>query len=232
MAAERPPRLRIELGSTLVIAVITVALALRYFPGTYPSLAASTHWVMAVAASLALVGSVIAHELAHGSVARLYGVRTHGITLMLSGGRANVAGVMPTPTAEIVMSMAGPLMNLALAGAGAAALSAAGMRWGEGTAGVIGFVAYANLLLAAVNAMPIFPLDGGRIIRALLWRATRSLHEATRLAATLGVVVAAATALVGLILLMRAPVPGMLAAVAGVYFLLRAYAALRASRGA
>jgi stage IV sporulation protein FB len=144
---------------------------------------------------LALFGSVILHELGHALTARRYGIRTLEIVMFPIGGVARLER-LPKPREELVIASAGPVVNLVLA-----ALIYAGIGIGSRTVAdypMLEAIAQGNLLLAAFNLLPAFPMDGGRILRAVL--ALRRPHEdATRVAARAGRVLAVGMAMYGLL---------------------------------
>src|SRR5579875_2486397 len=147
---------------------------------------------VAALGALALFASVLAHELAHALVARRFGVRTEGITLFLLGGVATLAEEPRTPRADAAIALAGPAMSATLAVL-AFALQLALDRFlagglGSALAVAATYVFLANAVLAAFNLLPAYPMDGGRVLRALLWRARRSRGRegATTIAARVG----------------------------------------------
>ena len=178
-------RVRAEPSWFVLAAVVMLALGEGYFPTAYSGLPRVTHWVMSSAAATALFASILLHELAHGAVGRWYGVHSRGITLLAVGGRMEM-GALPRPRAELLMAGAGPLANLLIAAVCAAALQLPRVGNSPAIGGTFAFITLANWLLAIVNAMPVFPLDGGRAVRALLWRRRRTLPAATRMAIVIG----------------------------------------------
>jgi len=161
--------------------------------------------VLAVACAVLLFASVVAHEFAHALVARRFGVQTRGITLFIFGGVATLENEPPTPRAEAAIALAGPLSSglIALVSYGATLLLD---RFGTGpvAAGVsltLAYVAVANAVLAIFNLVPAFPMDGGRVLRALFWMRTRDQRAATIAAALVGVTLALCTAVASLVML-------------------------------
>jgi Zn-dependent protease len=143
---------------------------------------------MGLAATALFFGSIVAHELSHAVVARASGIRVHSITLFVFGGVARTERDADTPGREFLIAGVGPLMSLALGGLfWAVALAARGEGgFGAAAAIVARQLAYLNVLLAVFNLLPGFPLDGGRLFRAVAWKLTGSLGRATRLATRLG----------------------------------------------
>lgn len=172
----------------VILALVIWSLTAAVFPAQAPGLTLTAYLAMGVVAALALFASVVVHELSHSLVARTQGMQMKGITLFLFGGVAEMGDEPATPKAEFLMAAAGPAASLVIgavfllmamaAGAAAAPLSVVVVtRW-------IGII---NLLLAAFNMIPGFPMDGGRVLRAGLWHWKGSLREATRIAARVGV---------------------------------------------
>ena len=170
-------------ASWLVLAALVASsLAVSVFPETFPGFAATTYWVMGTATALGLLGSIIFHETAHALVARRFGIPIGGITLFIFGGVAEMQQEPDSARAELLMAGAGPLASLAL---GAALWLAAAATSGPASA-TLGYLGLINLALAVFNLVPAFPLDGGRMLRALLWLWRRDQLQATRIAAVLG----------------------------------------------
>ncbi len=136
--------------------------------------------------ALALFACVVAHELAHALVARRFGVRTGAITLFLFGGVATLECEPPTPRAETLIALAGPAASALLAlGAfgGLVTLEHLVPGAGDGPPEIAAaYLALANGVLALFNLVPAYPMDGGRVLRALLWQARRDRARATVIA--------------------------------------------------
>jgi Zn-dependent protease len=160
-------------------------LATSYFPVAVEGLAQSWYWAMGISGALGLFTSVILHELGHSVVAQRYGVEIRGITLFLFGGVAELASEPPSPRAELWVAIAGPItsavLSLAFFGIGAVA---AGMP--QPLLAVIGYLAFINMMLVLFNLVPAMPLDGGRILRAILWARSGNLRRATRISSQIG----------------------------------------------
>jgi Zn-dependent protease len=170
-----------------VFVLVFWSLAHSLFPATYPRLSGSTYLVMALVATVLFFGSILVHELSHTLRSLREGVRVREITLWLFGGVSRIEGTLPTAGAELRVTAAGPAASaaLALAFVGLTALfRAAG--WPDGVVGVADYLARINGLLLAFNLVPALPLDGGRILHALLWRRTGDKAWATVAAAHAG----------------------------------------------
>ena len=167
-------------------ALMTIALARGL--DTLPTAEA---YVFGAGCALALFASVVAHEFAHALVARQFGVQTGAITLFLFGGVATLEEEPSTPKADALIALAGPVMS-AILGVIAFGLLAAVERLVPGQAGtalglLTAYLAVANGVLAAFNVIPAYPMDGGRVLRALVWRGTRDRAAEPRLASRIGV---------------------------------------------
>jgi Zn-dependent protease len=151
-------------------------------------------YAFGAACALVLFASVVAHELAHALVARRFGVRTSAITLFLFGGVATLEEEPSSPKADALVALAGPALSAALALVAFALLFAVDrfVPGRLGTAlGYLGtYVALANAVLAAFNVVPAYPMDGGRVLRALLWRRWDDRVAATNAASRVGIVFA------------------------------------------
>ena len=154
----------------------------------YPDWSPVSTWSVALVATLLLFVSVLAHEFGHSLVARSQGIPVRGITLFILGGVAQLGREPDTPGREAWMAIAGPLVSAAIGG-----LTLAGAYLISGPDQLVAVLAYlgvANLALLVFNLLPGFPMDGGRVLRALLWRITHDVVRATRWAAAVGQVFA------------------------------------------
>jgi Zn-dependent protease/predicted transcriptional regulator len=177
-------------GSWLIIfALVTWTLAGHYFPAQHPQNPALFNWALGMVASLLFFASVLAHELGHSLVARGQGEEVHRITLFIFGGMAHIGGEPDRPLKEFLIAVVGPLTSLALS-------LVAGAAWwllrdsSPSFASLFRYLGLINLALAVFNVIPGFPLDGGRILRALIWGLTKNFRLATRVASFSGKVVA------------------------------------------
>jgi len=167
----------------LIFAFFTISLSL-HFRDTY-NWSEPLIWVVGVATSLLLFGSVLTHELAHSLISRRNGVPVKSITLFIFGGVARIGRESSLPSAEFKMAIAGPLCSLTLAGLFA-------LIWWptrhsiEPVAALAGWLAVINASLAVFNMIPGFPLDGGRVLRSIIWATTHSYRRATHIATRIG----------------------------------------------
>jgi Zn-dependent protease/CBS domain-containing protein len=169
----------------IIFILIAWSLAAGYFPVEYPGWEDLIYWATAVVAALLLFVSVLIHELAHSLVARSRGVPVKSITLFLLGGLSNLEAEPEKPGVEFAIAIAGPLTSVALAGL-FWALDLTGLAAGGPAKATIIYLIEVNVLLAAFNILPGFPLDGGRVLRAILWGVTGDLRKATNIAAAIG----------------------------------------------
>jgi Zn-dependent protease/CBS domain-containing protein len=174
---------RIHWSLLVVFALIVWSLAATVFPSQNPEHSDGVQLVMAFIAALLFFASVLLHELGHAWQARRDGLEIDGITLWIFGGVAQFKGAFPNPGAEFRIAIAGPLVTLALSG-GFMVIALAGLP--SVVDGVAAWLAYINVFLLGFNLIPALPLDGGRVLRAALWRARNDLGWATRVAADIG----------------------------------------------
>lgn len=170
--------------SWFVIAlIVTYLMAAGQLPATYPGWPEAVYWVVGAVISLFFFGSVLAHELSHAVVARRFGLKVRDITLFIFGGAASMEGDAKRPRDEALIAAAGPLTSLALGGAMLGISLVIGQPEVEAIVGWLGVI---NLTLGIFNLIPGFPMDGGRILRALLWKFRGDRNAATRNAAVVG----------------------------------------------
>jgi len=161
------------------------SLAQGYFPLQYPGWSTSVYWIMGIIASLMIFVSVLLHELAHSLVARRRGIAVNSITLFILGGVSNLEDEPSKPSSEFAMAIVGPLTSffLALIFFG---LSYIPQSAGSPGAAMLSYLALINLFLGAFNLIPGFPLDGGRVLRSIIWGSTGNLVKATNIAGIVG----------------------------------------------
>lgn len=172
IALGRVAGLRVGLHWSVVgiVVLVVVGLAGYTLPLLYPGHSAVGYVLSGVAAAVLLVASLLAHEVSHAVVARRNGVAVDGITLWLLGGVARLRGEAGSPGAELVIAVVGPAASLVLAVLFGVAWWVADLMTAELVAAVLGYLALLNLVIAVFNMVPAAPLDGGRVLRAVLWR--------------------------------------------------------------
>jgi|SRR5579862_3175423 len=194
-------RIGVNWSWLIVLGLIVWTLERSVFPAAVPHRSHPAYLAMAFVGALLFFGSLLLHELGHAVRARREGLEIEGVTLWLFGGVARFRGMFPSAGAELRIALAGPVVTAAIAAA------AVGLVLGSDVGGAVGGVAawlgYTNLVLLGFNLLPALPLDGGRVLRALLWRRSGELAAATeaaaRVARAIAVLVIAAGMLVFLI---------------------------------
>jgi Zn-dependent protease/CBS domain-containing protein len=191
------------------------------FAQVHPTWGAGSTWTVAIVAALLFFASVLAHELAHAVAAKAQGMQVRNITLFLFGGVSNIQQEPPSPRAEFVMAIVGPLTSIVLGfvllfAAGASTRLLAGAAANPGVAflssldpvtTILLWLGPINILLGIFNLIPGFPLDGGRVLRAALWAATDSFRKATIWASWVGRIVAWLLIFVGIAMIFGAAIP-------------------------
>lgn len=180
--------IKIHINLLLTAILVTWSLAGGYFPQEYPGWASATYWTVAIITALFFFGSVFLHELGHSLIAQREGVPVNSIMLFVLGGIAHIAHEPETPEAEVRIVAAGPLTSLLLAVI-FKLLSMLAFANPQ-IAGAALYLSHINFLLAIFNSIPGFPLDGGRILRAILWKWNHSFIRATRWASIIGIGIA------------------------------------------
>ena len=167
----------------LIFVLFTWMLATGYYPAALPTGSRAEDWTLGAVSALMLFVCVLLHELGHSVVAMHYKIPVRAITLFLFGGVSQIEGEPPSAAAEFWIAIAGPAVSglLAVIFALLRPLAAA-----PPLLALTNYLAYLNGALAIFNLIPGFPLDGGRVLRAILWASTHSLRKATLIAATVG----------------------------------------------
>lgn len=190
--------IRLLYSAIPAIALYTVQFALTYFGKADVSATLAVHLLQGAAATILLYASVLAHELGHALAAKAFGIRTRRIIFNLLGGGAEVVRGFRQSLPEFVIALAGPVVS---ALCGVAAFYAAPLAAGTMLFPILKVVASMNLTLAAFNLLPLFPMDGGRVLRALLTKWLGS-YKATKATAYLGLALSALAGMRGFWLLM------------------------------
>jgi Zn-dependent protease/CBS domain-containing protein len=181
----------------IILVLLTVSLAIDWFPATIPGLSTGAYWGIGLIAAILLFASVLAHELAHSLVARARGLPVKSITLFIFGGVSNLEQEPHSAGVEFQITIVGPLASLIIGG----------IAWEVGRvvvgvsrplAAILIYLGLTNVLLGVFNLIPGFPLDGGRVLRSIIWEASGNLRTATRWAARVGQVIAYLFILAGL----------------------------------
>ena len=177
--------LRLHFSWFFIFALVTWALATSYFPDVYQEWSLSASIITGVITSLLFFGSVLLHELMHSVVAIASGIPVKSITLFIFGGVSEIAEEPSNPKIELKIAIAGPLTSILLGGIFWAIfyLIPASFEYIVAVSFWLGLI---NLMLGAFNLLPGFPLDGGRVMRAILWWRSGNLRRATRWASNAG----------------------------------------------
>jgi Zn-dependent protease len=180
-------QVKIDLSWLLLALLISWSLAAGLFPTEYPDLSKRAYAWMGIACAVGVFFSIVFHEFSHSLVARRFGIPIKGITLFIFGGVAEMEKEPPSPKSEFLMAIAGPLASFLLAFmfSRLAALAVAS-AWSTPVIGVFDTLAYINMIVAVFNLVPAFPLDGGRMLRAMLWNWKKDLRVATHISSRLG----------------------------------------------
>jgi len=187
----------INVSWIIILVLLTVSLAIGWFPRLYPGWSTATYWLIAFLSSLLLFVSVLLHELAHSLVARRRGLPVKSITLFIFGGVSNIEREPTSPGIEFQMAVVGPLTSL-LIGVICFLLQLPLQGSNSPLEGILFYLAVTNILLGVFNLIPGFPLDGGRVLRSIVWRLTGNMRQATRVASLTGQVIAYLFILLGI----------------------------------
>jgi Zn-dependent protease/CBS domain-containing protein len=175
---------RIHASWLVIVGLLTWSLSVGYFPRVLPDLPAVAYWTKGLLATLLLFASVFLHELSHALVARRYGLPVSSITLHIFGGVSQLEREPDRPGMEFMVAVVGPLTSLAIA---AVLVVAQGvLDPSPGIRAILGYLIVVNVSVGVFNLVPGFPLDGGRLLRSLLWKLKGSIHWATRMATGVG----------------------------------------------
>ena len=179
-------QIAIDYSWLIIFSLVLWSLAAGYFPLEYPGYSWGRYWTVGIVATVFFFASVLIHELSHSLVANRLGQNVRRITLFIFGGMAHLSREPTSAGVEIAIAAAGPLMSLVLAGVfwliKLAVESLTAPLW----TAMFSYLAYINAALAVFNLLPGFPLDGGRLLRGILWRRSGDLRAATARAADWG----------------------------------------------
>ena len=173
--------------SWLVIAfLLTFSLADAFFPRVIPGWTAGQYWLLGAGTAILFFGSVLAHELSHAIVARRLGLKVGGITLFIFGGATTIETESASARDEALIALAGPVSSLVI---GAVLLGIGALVRQAEVQALVGWLGVINVALGAFNLVPGYPMDGGRVLRAILWRLRGDRLLATRQSAMVGRVI-------------------------------------------
>ena len=188
--------IRIHISWLLIFGLVLLSLAENVLPALRPAWSDRQTIAVAAVAAVLFFASVLAHELSHSLVARAFNMPVSSITLFLLGGVANLSKEPPNARAEFLMAIAGPATSVAIGGLGLGVAELAGgvterFALFDPVQVVASYLGLINLALAVFNMIPGFPLDGGRVLRSIVWGVFRDRARATQIAARGGQAVAA-----------------------------------------
>lgn len=188
--------------SWFIIALLIALSLAQHFRAVAPQWSNPVVWIAAIVTGLLFFAALLLHELAHSLLAKSHGLRVRAITLFALGGVSQIESEAPDAKSEFSIAIAGPVTSLLI---GLALLGTAWLTgWkpatepGTPVVSVLVWLGYINIMLAAFNMIPGYPLDGGRVLRAVIWWVTGNADRATRLAAQAGQTVAFLFILLGL----------------------------------
>lgn len=182
-------QIKIDYSWFIIFLLITWSLGGHYFPHSYPGWQSLTYWIVALSTCLIFFACVLAHELSHSLVSKAHGIPVRDITLFIFGGVAQIASEPEKPRNEFLMAFAGPLISIVIAILFRFVFFVMRDSF-QPVAALAYWLSRINLILAIFNLVPGFPLDGGRILRAVVWKITGNFRKATRIASGAGQFVA------------------------------------------
>ncbi|HUT52041.1 MAG TPA: site-2 protease family protein [bacterium] len=195
--------IRLDYSWFLIFVLVTWSLAAQYFPQQHPHWTQPLYWSLGLVTSLLFFLSVLLHELAHSFVAQSRGIPVPRITLFIFGGAAQIAREPKKAGDELVMALAGPGMSVLIG-------AVSGLLWWvfkgmglEPFSALFGWLALINVSLAVFNLIPGFPLDGGRVLRAIIWGVSKDSSRSTMIAGAVGKGVAFMFIFMGVFMLFR-----------------------------
>jgi len=211
--------IHIDWSWLFIFLLVTGNLAMGVFPVWHPQWTVAMNWLVASAASLLFFASVLAHELSHSLVARARGLPVRRITLFLFGGVSNIEREPQSAGTELVMALVGPVTSIllglvflflgTLAGGTPEGLSdpVRALSRLDPISTLLLWLGPTNIVVGVFNLIPGFPLDGGRVLRAIVWAATGNLRTATHWASRIGQLIGWALIIAGLAMVFGARVP-------------------------
>ena len=180
---------KINYSWLVIFGLVITSLALYQFPASHPHWSPFEYWIIATVTTLLFFSSVVFHELSHSFLALRYGIPVKSITLFIFGGVAHISREAERPRVEAFIALAGPGSSLLLAGAFALLAFFVGSL-NEQVGAMATWLTIINVILAIFNLVPGFPMDGGRVLRAVLWAITGNYKKATKVSTFVGRVVA------------------------------------------
>jgi Zn-dependent protease/CBS domain-containing protein len=218
---------RLQLGWVLVVALVA-ALAAAQISEVAPTVHPAVQWLLGGVVAAGFFGSALIHDMSHAILARRRGVDVKSVVISFFGGATPMDASSPNPGDDLAIAVAGPAVSIAVGGIlgiAAVAFNASGGTVAVAVAQVLAVLAVLNLALGLVNVVPAYPLDGGRIVRAIAWRRTGNLKDGWRAAGAVGRLVGLAIIAIGLgVMLSGQLTNGAMIALSGWFLLLSARA--------
>jgi len=177
--------INIHISWLIILVFLTFSLATGWFPIMSPGYSTATYYLLGFIASILLFVSVLLHELAHSFVARSRGLQVKSIVLFIFGGVSNIEQEPQTPGIEFSMAFVGPLVSL-LIGVVCYGLLLLVRGTHSLIVPILSYLALMNIILGIFNLIPGFPLDGGRVLRSIIWKATGNFQTATNITTFVG----------------------------------------------
>jgi len=200
--------IKIDSSWLVIFFLVTWMLAATYFPRQYSGWNRGLYWIIGIITSLIFFASVLVHELAHSFVAIKQGEKVRSITLFILGGVAQITAEPEKPMREFFMALVGPVSSLVLA-LFFLVLSLVLRGLSRPLAASASYLALINVMLAVFNLLPGFPMDGGRVLRSIIWKITGNLRKATRIASRVGQGFAFFLIFVGILQILRGNFSGL-----------------------
>jgi Zn-dependent protease len=188
----------------VIAALVTFSMAQGSIRALFPGLSPGFHWLAGAATAILFFASVVAHELSHAVLARRFGMQVRGITLFIFGGATELEGDARSPRDEAIMAAAGPATSLMIG----IVLIGLGIVIPQPIGALVSSLGLINIALGIFNLVPGFPLDGGRILRALIWQLRGDRIAATGNAALVGRLIAYGLIVVGIIMTLQGGLGG------------------------
>jgi Zn-dependent protease/predicted transcriptional regulator len=170
----------------VIVALFTWVLGASYFPEVVHGISPAASYALGLASVLLLFVSILAHEFGHALVARKYGIEIEEIDLWLLGGVSRMRGEAHEPEDELRYAIAGPAVTAVIAACFGIAAALLPSSTPATVRALVEYQAFVNVAILVLNLLPAFPLDGGRVLRSLMWRRSGQMGPATERAASIG----------------------------------------------
>jgi Zn-dependent protease len=193
--------INIDYSWFFIFLLVTWSLAVNYFPSVFPDWSIAQSIAAGLITSLLFFASVLAHELGHSITAQKHGIPVSSITLLIFGGLASITREPERPGIEFKIAIAGPLTSIVLGIIFWVLYFFLPSPSFDGVAKIAFWLGWMNLVLAAFNLLPGFPLDGGRVLRAIIWKVSKNPNKATQWVSNIGKAIAYLMIAAGIVLM-------------------------------